>query len=432
MATPIVMPKQGNTVEECLLVAWRKTKGQTVAAGETLADIETDKASFELPSPAGGILLETFYSEGSLVPVLSNVGVIGATGEAVDAFRPAAAAAPEKPAAAPAAATRPAPVLSPARETAAPASSAAASGGTFLSPRARRFMQNRVINLGALAGSGPGGRVLEADVRRAAESSPRISPAARDLINEGYRPVPAGSGPDGLVTARDLGRPGKKLSPLRRIIAGRLQASLQETAQYTISAAANATTLLALRGRIKAGQALPGSPEVNLNDLVMFAAVRTLRDFPDLNAEMAGDTLYQSPEIHLGFACDTPRGLLVPVVRNSQQLTLPQLSQKIKALAQQALEGKITPDDLNGGTFTITNLGSLGVESFTPVLNAPQVAILGVCAITLRPVKRDGRVEFAEHLGLSLTADHRAVDGAPAARYLQALIKNIESIDTLL
>jgi pyruvate dehydrogenase E2 component (dihydrolipoamide acetyltransferase) len=171
---------------------------------------------------------------------------------------------------------------------------------------------------------------------------------------------------------------------------------------------------------------------VTLNDLLLWAVARTLPAHPALNALFVGGEIHQHRHVQLGIAVDTPRGLMVPVVRQAEQLTLRQLSVEAKRLASACLESKITPDELVGGTFTVTNLGALGIESFTPVLNAPQVAILGVASIQLRPVEADGGVQFVPHIGLSLTINHQVIDGAPAARFLQALSQAIGSIDLLL
>ena len=188
----------------------------------------------------------------------------------------------------------------------------------------------------------------------------------------------------------------------------------------------------ALRQRLKASPEALGLREVTVNDLVLFAVSRTLTRFPDLNALFLDKSLRRFTPVHLGFAVDTPRGLLVPVIRHADSLSLRALSQAARRLAQAAQDGKATPDDLSGGTFTVTNLGSLGIESFTPVLNPPQVAILGVGSIQLKPVDADGEAQFIPHLGLSLTINHQVVDGAPGARFLHAVTQAIASLDLLL
>ena len=216
---------------------------------------------------------------------------------------------------------------------------------------------------------------------------------------------------------------------MRQRIASRLKESLSSTAQYTLHSSANASGLLAVRKKMKAS---PLAQEVNINDLVVFCTVKALLQVPDLNAELVDGVLYRHASVHIGFACDTDRGLVVPVVREAQDLSLLGLARRIKQLAVQAVEGSIALDDLSGGTFTVSNLGSLGVEFFTPVLNPPQVAILGVNAIGLKLVRKpDGNVELIDSIGLSLTVDHQVVDGAPGARFLNVLRDKIEGAESL-
>jgi pyruvate dehydrogenase E2 component (dihydrolipoamide acetyltransferase) len=234
-----------------------------------------------------------------------------------------------------------------------------------------------------------------------------------------------------MVRARDLGPPPARLSSIRERIARRMRESLAFSAQYTLNASAGATGLLRLRARIKAARESRDLPDINLGDLVIFATVRALLEMPELNAELIDGQLYPHAEIHLGFACDTPRGLLVPVVRNCQKLSLAELSLEVKRLAQAAADGAISPDDLSGGTFTVSNMGSLGIESFTPILNPPQVALLGVNAIELKPVRQESGVEFVEHIPLSLTCDHQVIDGAVGARFLRLLAGKLARIESL-
>ena len=170
---------------------------------------------------------------------------------------------------------------------------------------------------------------------------------------------------------------------------------------------------------------------ITINDLVLFCVVKALQAVPEINVEFVDGRIYRHSSIHLGFACDTPKGLLVPVIRDSQTLTLPQLAARVRTLAAQATEGTLAPDDMTGGTFTVSNLGTFGIESFSPILNPPQVAILGVNTIELKPVRRNGAVDFVEHIGLSLTCDHQVIDGAPGARFLSTVREQIEAIESI-
>ncbi|MGQ9635699.1 MAG: dihydrolipoamide acetyltransferase family protein [Bryobacteraceae bacterium] len=430
MAIPVEMPKLGNTVEEAILVAWKKAKGDPVASGEIIAEIETDKATFELPAPASGTILELFVKEGDLVPVYTHICVIGEPGEAGDAFRPGGAP-PDAP---PRAETEPQSRATPSpasKSTAGSVASAAPSSATAapLSPRARRYLEERGLAAPPISGSGPGGRVLEQDLRDYYAEGPRLSALARKQLQEGYQVAAPGSGGGGRILARDLEPAGAEMPKIRQIIARRMRESLASSAQYTLHSSADATGLLALRARIKA--AGPGAPEVNINDLVMFCTVQALLEMPALNAELIDGKVYRRAEINLGFACDTDRGLLVPVVRGCEKLTVVELAARVRELTRQALAGSISPDDLTGGTFTVTNLGSLGIESFTPILNVPQVAILGVDTIQPKLVRKDSRVEIADYIGLSLTCDHQVIDGAPGARFLKVLREKIEQVESI-
>jgi pyruvate dehydrogenase E2 component (dihydrolipoamide acetyltransferase) len=218
------------------------------------------------------------------------------------------------------------------------------------------------------------------------------------------------------------------MSGIRATIARRMRESLATTAQYTLHTSANAGGLLLLRAKIKAST---GVPDININDLVTFCAIQALLDVPDVNVEFIDGKVHKHREVHMAFACDTPRGLMVPVVRDAHKLTAGQLSVKMKELTAQAVKGTISPDDLSGGTFTVSNLGGLGIESFTPVLNPPQVAILGVDSIQLKPVRREGRIEFIDAIGLSITFDHQVIDGAPGARFLRVVKEKIENVESL-
>jgi pyruvate dehydrogenase E2 component (dihydrolipoamide acetyltransferase) len=419
MATPVEVPKLGNTVEECIIAKWRKQKGDSVAEGDVVAEIETDKATFEVPAPVAGTLLATFFEEGALVPVYTNMFVIGEPGEDAEPFRPGGnglQAGPE-------------PVRSadqPVAPSSAPVSQGA--GNASFSPRARRFAEERDFHPASIAGSGPGGRVLEEDVRHAYFSSPRVSSAARRQMADRDLEAREGSGAAGRILAADLAPRTAKISTIRERIARRMRESLAGTAQYTLSSSADARGLLLLRARVKAST---GVPDININDMVAFCTVQALLQVPDLNAEFIDGRIQKHVEVNLGFAVDTNRGLMVPVVRGADKLSIGDLALRMKDLTARATGGAISPDDLSGATFTISNLGNLGIESFTPVLNPPQVGILGVCAIQLKPVRRDGRVEFIDSIGLSLTCDHQVIDGAPGARFLKVVREKIENVESL-
>ncbi len=424
MATPIEMPKLGNEIEECLLARWRKQPGETVSAGEVLADIETDKASFELTAPADGTLLAVFCGDGDLVPVFATVGVVGTPGEPIDQFTPQASQPVSGPPA-PTPAASPTPTLP--EGVSAPAVSAPA-----MSPRARRFAEDHGFSPSAVAGSGPGGRILEEDLKQLYYRARQPGSSTGGMVDDGAELGGQGSAAGGIAVSSDPAARPISPSRLRGAIARRMRQSLASTAQYTLNTSAVATGLLALRARVKSAGSAEDASAVNINAMVLFCAIRALEEVPEVNVEFLDGTIYQHSSVHIGFACDTPRGLLVPVIRDSQHLTLPRLAAEVKRLTAGAIEGSLAPDDLAGGTFTVSNLGTYGIESFSPILNPPQVAILGVNAIQLKPVRRDGAVEFIDHIGLSLTCDHQVIDGAPAARFLRTVREKIEQIDSRL
>jgi pyruvate dehydrogenase E2 component (dihydrolipoamide acetyltransferase) len=425
MAVSVEVPKLGNTVEECLIAKWRKQPGDPVSEGEIVADIETDKATFEVTSPANGTLLARFFDEGTLAPVFANLFVVGEPGENVDSFRPPGA--PER--SAPPAEAKPAAAAAASARAETPVAAAAPAGQ--MSPRARRFAERHGLTWSGMpmpAGSGPGGRILEDDLRQQYYSSPRVSSAARMRLADGAVLGGEGSGAAGMFLASDAGAPARRISGIREKIALRMRESLASTAQYTLTASANAGGLLLVRAKIKAST---GVPDININDLVTFCTIQALLEAPDLNAEFRDGTIHRHADVHIGFACDTPRGLMVPVVRNAHRLSAGELSLRMKELTAKAVQGNISVDDLSGATFTVSNLGSLGIESFTPLLNPPQVAILGVNAIQLKAVRRNAGIEFIDSIGLSLTLDHQVIDGAPGARFLKVIREKIENVEKL-
>ncbi len=451
MATVVVMPRQGNSVESCIIAGWKKKVGDPITEGEVLCDIETDKATMEVESPASGTLLALFFEVGDDVPVLTNIAAIGEPGENVDEFSPNGADSAEAQSAA----------LSPPAKTAAPPAATpqpearppALETGSLvrISPRAKKLATRREVAVEQLQGSGPSGRIIERDVQAAIEAQPAMTPLARTMLKRGdFAAPPQGSGISGRIMSGDLaavagqpampGRPAAiedevvvtPVKGIRKVIATRMLESLQTTAQLTLNVSADARALQAYRKQLKNSAEALGLQKVTINDLILLAVSRTLLQFPDLNAHFTGDEIHQYQNVHLGMAVDTPRGLMVPVIRGANTLSLKQISQESKRLASACLEGKIAPDELSGGTFTLTNLGALGIESFTPVLNPPEVGILGVGNINLKPVQVDGDVQFIPHIGLSLTINHQGVDGAPAARFLQALSTGLARIELLL
>ena len=442
MATIVVMPQLGNSVESCIIVEWMIAEGDTVAVDQTLASIETDKSTMEVPSTAEGTVLKLLWEEGDEVPVKDPLIIVGEPGEDISGLVPGGDAAPAEAAAAPA-------EQAAAPEAAAPAFATERATGA-VSPRARALAASNGVDASAIAeGSGPHGRVIERDVAAAIAAGPVLTSAARAAGVSAAE----GTGIGGRVSVADAGRtpeaapaaavaapaaaadfPGASTSaPLkgvRKVVAKRMMESLTSTAQLTLNTTANAAGILAMRKKVKNADEALGLNKITLNDLVCFAVSRTLLKYPVFNAHLEDGVLTEFEQVHLGFACDTPRGLLVPVIRSAQALGLKAFSDEAKRLAGGAIDGSLSPDFLSGGTFTVSNIGSFGIETFTPVINLPQTAILGVGAITPRPtVAADGSIGVEQRLNLSLTIDHQVIDGADGARFLRDLVAAIENID---
>ncbi len=415
MANAVIMPKAGITVESCIIGNWEKKVGDAVKVGDILFTYETDKASFECESTEEGTLLEIFFDDGDEVPCLVNVCAVGNPGEDCSALRPDGAA----PAEAPAAESAPAPVAESAPATAPVAASTAVEGDkSAISPRAKKLAERAGVDAAQATPTGPNGRIIERDVRTLIDNpvvaaAPAVSaPAAEAAPVTEYEDV--------------------KFSGIRRAIAKSMTTSLSTIAQLTHNTSFDASAILAYRKQLKASEGECAG--ITLGDIVLYAVSRTLLNYPDLNANMLDDsTIRHFKHVNLGVAVDTPRGLMVPTIFHADEKSLLEISKEVKELAAACREGSISPDKLSGASFTVSNLGNLGVESFTPVINPPQTGILGVCG-TVDRVKRgrDGEIAIYPAMGLSLTYDHRAVDGTPAARFQKELCNNLEAFTVLL
>lgn len=439
MATAVIMPRQGQSVESCI-IEWKVSEGDKVGVGDILFGYETDKASFEEESQVAGTVLKLLVEDGDDVEVLKNVCVIGGEGEDISEF--VTDEAPAAPAEEPKAEAAPEVVISKAQTVEPTAGAAAQADVAKISPRAKRVAQNQNLDLTKAVPTGPNGRIIERDVNVLAEKGYKVTAAAAGSYQGGA----AGTGIGGAVTTADLSSAPAataaaapeaeytdvKLSNVRKAIAKAMHASLSDMAQLTHHSSFDATAILAYRKKVKASMEAMGLPNITLNDIVLYAAVKTLKNHPEANAHFLGDTMRLFNTVNIGMAVDTERGLLVPTLFNADKMTLSEISANAKDLAASAQSGSISPDLLSGGTFTVSNLGSLGVEMFTPVINPPQTCILGVCNITYRQKKTaDGFVTYPA-MGLSLTYDHRAMDGAPASRFLKDLCNALENFDVLL
>ncbi|MFA7493932.1 MAG: dihydrolipoamide acetyltransferase family protein [Proteiniphilum sp.] len=455
MAVVVIMPKQGQSVESCIITELKKKKGDTVQKGDILFSYETDKASFEEESPTEGRVLECFYGEGDEVPVLENMMIIGQPGEDISSLLAGREALQEKeeeiiPAISghfPGNAQEPV-TASLTGEVSGEGSSSVPQniqlGTSPVSPRARKLAEKNAVDTSALSGSGPKGRIVEKDIQAVLQGRPKMTPLAKKLVaEEGLLPQSSGTGLAGTARAADLSVPlnsvygkdyeDRKISNMRKIIARSMHASLQNSAQLTHHLGADARRMLALRKKVKA-MLEEGQIDINitLNDMVCFSVIKALKKFPNVNTHFLGDSIRYFNKIHLGLAVDTDRGLMVPVVRNADDLSITGLARQFKEIAATCRNGSVNPDILSpeAGSFTVSNLGNYGVEMFTPVINLPQSAILGVNTIVPRPKDiGDGVYAFVPFIGLSLTYDHRSLDGGEATRFLKQIAVEIENLE---
>jgi len=412
MATAVIMPKQGQSVETCIITKWFKKKGECVSVGDILFSYETDKASFDLESPVEGILLDIFFRDGAEVPVLINVAVIGKHGESTESFNPghtnttADAGGKESSVSKAAAIT----VASGVLKSVETEGQQTPDNKIHISPRAKRMAENKGLNYNNLQGTGPNGRIITRDIEKAF--------SGEAVIVTGMK----------MKGAEFTEQP---LSNVRKLIAKAMHASLQNSAQLTHHMSADVRSLLEARQKIKNKLAADKSQQdITLNDMVCWCVIRALGKFPEANSHFLDDRIKTFNNVHLGLAVDTPRGLMVPAVRYADGMDLLKLSKELKSVADACKKGSINPELIQSAaaTFTVSNLGNYGVEMFTPVINLPQAAILGVCTIINRPASIGNNIfAFVPYIGLSLTYDHRAIDGGPATLFLKEIKDQIEA-----
>ena len=437
MATVIILPKQGQSVESCIITEIKKKKGDSVKKGDVLFSYETDKASFEEESPVDGVILECFHQEGDEVPVLLNMMVIGQPGEDYSALLCEEVSGKEQE-------VRGKEQVTVKAELSQPINQSTNQPSSFVSPRAKNLAEKEAIEVSQLTGTGPKGRVIEKDILTALENRPKMTPLAKQIAaQEGIQPLGTGSGLAGTAKSTDLQSMSntvygvdyedKKISNMRKLIAKAMHSSLQNSAQLTHHLGADARRMMELRKKIKkAIDAGTLTTNITINDMVCFAVIKALKKFPNVNSHFLDDTMRLFNKVHLALAVDTERGLMVPVVRNADDLSIIGLANQFKEIANGCRKGGIAPELLaaEAGTFTVSNLGNYGVEMFTPVINLPQTAILGVNTIIPRPKDLgDGVYAFVPYIGLSLTYDHRALDGGEATRFLKQIAIEIETLE---
>ena len=420
MATVINMPKLGFDMAEGTLIRWVKAEGETVQKGEVLAEIETDKATVEVESQESGVVRRHLVAENSVVPVGSPIAILGTADEAIDVEALVGKSGAARPAAAkPAAPQAETGSLGAGAETqAAAAATAVPAGpqemevegdgrlpeGVRATPVARRLARERGLDLKSLSGSGPQGRILKSDVEAAL-----IAPA----------PAPAFQAPRPAAATERV-----QLSKLRAIIGRRMTASKQSLPHFYLTADLDAGPLMALRADLNSR--MPQDQQFSVNDFLVKSAALALREFPNLNASLDGEQIVRHRQINIGVAVAVDQGLLTVVARDADQKPLRTLSAELRQVVARAREGRVRPADIEGSTFTVSNLGMFQIDQFTAIINPPEAAILAVGSVRQEPVVVDGQITIGQRMRITLSADHRVTDGAEAARWLQVYRSYVE------
>ncbi len=428
MITKVVLAKLSPTMEEGTIVKWTKNEGDAIKVGDVLAEIETDKANMEMEALGDGILRKVLVPAGGKAPVGTLIGVIAGADEDIAALLaeakgagPATAATPSPAAppakAAPAAVTPPAPATSlAAPAAAAPVARAEQAGRVKASPLARAMAAERQLPLASIAGTGPGGRIVKRDIESYVPAPPLVAPAAAATASTQRKrpaiPVPTV-------------KPGTAipLSGMRRTIAKRLSESMFTAPHFYVTVEIDMDAASALREQIQEAE----DAKVSYNDLVVKACARALARFPTVNASWTGEAIQTHAEVHVGVAVSLPDGLLTPVVRNADRKSLLEISREIKDLATRARDRKLQPQEFAGSTFTVSNLGMFDVSEFTAIINPPESCILAVGAVKKVPVVVDDELTIGQRMRLTLSSDHRVVDGALAAQFLAEVRRLLES-----
>ncbi|GAN80168.1 pyruvate dehydrogenase complex dihydrolipoamide acetyltransferase [Acidocella aminolytica] len=416
MAINILMPALSPTMTEGKLAKWVKQEGDEIKSGDVIAEIETDKATMEVEAVDEGFLAKILVPEGTEgVVVNSVIGVITAEkGEKVDApaASPAPAPAPKAEAAAP-----PAPVPA---TTAAPAPTAQGER-IFASPLAKRIAKQSGIDLSTIKGSGPNGRIVKADV----EGKPAAAPKSEAAPTPAAAPAAKAPAPAPVITAPHTKLPN---STMRKVIARRLTESKQNVPHFYLTVNIELDKLLALRAELngKSPKDGPGAFKLSVNDLIIKACGIALRRHPNVNASWTDEAIIQYDEVDISVAVAIPDGLITPIVKGADKLGLAAISNNMKDLAGRAKAGKLKPEEFQGGGFSISNLGMFGISDFCAIVNPPQAAILAVGAGERRPVVKDDEIKIATVMSATLSTDHRVVDGAAGAEFLQTLKALIE------
>ena len=444
MVKAVVMPRLGQSEETVKIVHWRKQLGDTVAKGDILFEIETDKAILEVESFYAGTLLKIVAGEGVTVPVQTTVAFVGDPGEPVpevvlppvlpkevEASRPSAAPPPQRDLAG---GRRPPSSASPRPVDLPPTAPTVAEPQVFrISPRAAKLAKESAIDPTPIVGTGPGGRIVERDVKQYLEAQGydrlRITPTAKKLAaREGINLLSLAPKEDGSQTTvadieRVLAERPKPLTRMRQIIAQRLTESYTHAPHFFVTVSADVTELESLRAELKA----QGTP-YTLTDFILKATALALEQFPTVNSTSDGVSMRWRSKIHLGLAVALEQGLVVPVIRQANELTLAEIHARAQELTAKARAGQLTPAEMTGSTFTISNLGMMDVENFTAIINPGESAILAISSSAKQPVVRNDQVVIRSMMKMTLSSDHRLIDGASAARFLNSIRKSLEEI----
>lgn len=444
-AQPVLMPKFGQMVEESTIIAWQKKEGDKVATGDILFEIETDKANMEVESFLDGTLLKVLVKAGQTVAVQTPVAFVGQPGDTVpdvkiEILSPGAKkAAEDRPAARPAAAPAPA-AADTAHLAATPAPAAAVvpqpvavPGKLLISPRASKLVREKVIDPAHIKGSGPMGRIVEKDViaylEKRGYNNLRISPAALKMAqSEGLDVLsvkPSGDGKIGMAEIeRAKAEQPKPMTKMRQTIAQRLTQSFTTTPHIYVTVEADMTDLMEYRAALKA-QGL----SYTVTDFIMMAVVKSLVEFPDVNSSTDGRNVRWHSQVNLGLAVSIDKGLVVPVIRDAQNLSVAELHDRAADLGAKARDGKLMPDEMTGGTFTISNMGMMNVDSFGAIINPGESAILAVASAAKKPAVKGDQILVRSLMKMTLSADHRIVDGAMAAYFVNAIKTKLEDVE---
>lgn len=448
MAQAVIFPKLGQTMEEGAIVKWLKKVGDPVVKGDILFEIETDKANLEVESFFEGVLLKIYVKEGITVPCNTVVGYVGAAGEKVPDTAPKTETAPAPAPVAPvttapvAVASKPstpAPVASPAPQKAsAPLAPVAAPVAVVarlvISPRAKALAKDACINPARIKGSGPNGRIVEKDVQdyleRSGYNALRITPSAKRLASEKEVDLLTvrGSGDAGRIMVEDVERMLKQkpvqMSRIRQVIARRLVESKQTIPHFYVTVKADITDLMTYRTELKAK-----GVNYSVNDFVLEAVILSLTEFPVVNSVTDGATVAWRGDVDLGMAVSIDTGLVVPVIKAAQTLTMRELNAQTKVLAEKARAGKLTPDEMTGSSFTVSNMGMMNIDQFTAIINPGEAGILAVSSARQVPAVVNGEIKIRTVMAMTLSADHRIVDGSMGAQFVNAIRSKLESVE---